>query len=168
MTGRAPRAAPIFYAGAVLAVAGAVVAIVGSQLPWERGIRPGRTVESGEGRFRFPDETQTFDADDLGAATTPLAAGLAAATVLPLLAGPRLRPVLYVAVVVLGAAVAGSTGGGADPDLLGGRLEPGPGRMVVMVGGLVSLASALVAIGPSSGVPRIGIPERPPETPAGD
>lgn len=164
MTGRAPRVAPIFYAGAVLAVAGAVVAIVGSQLPWEREITPGRTVRSEEGTFRFPDETQAFDADDVGASTTLLAAGLAGATVLPLLTGPRLRPWLYGVVIVLGAVVALSTRGGAAMP----GWEPGPGRMVAMVGGLVVLASALVAIGPSSGVPRIGIPERPPETPAGD
>ena len=162
-----PRTAPVFYASAALAVAGAIAALIGTQLPWERMITPGRTVQSEEGSFRFPDEIQTFDADDLGAGTTPLATGLAAAAVLPLLIGPRLRPVNYVGVIVLGASVFGSAVAGSGPDPAE-MLASGPGRLVTMVGGVVAMASALVAVGPSSGVPRIRIPERPPGTPSED
>jgi hypothetical protein len=153
------RTRALFAIAAAAVVAGAIVALVGTQVPWERVVTPGRTVTEEGATFRFPDTVQTYDADDLGSAATPLAGALLALSLVPLLTGPRARPFAYAACVVLGGFLVGASRSGAQLDV-SGTLMNGPGRMLTIIGAALALAGALIAIGPSSGVPRMRIPER--------
>lgn len=156
------RSRALFAVTAVAVVAGAIVALAGTQVAWVRAVTPGRMVSEEGASFRFPDTIETYDADDLGSGSTPLAGALLAVSLLPLLTGPRARPFLYAGCVVLAGFVVVSSQAGTDVDFAGTVTE-GSGRIVVSVGGALAFAAALVAIGPSSAVPRLRLPERAPD-----
>ena len=147
------------------AVVGAVVSVIGSTTTWYRTINPAHDITSSAGTIHVSGTVKTWSPGDLGSALPPIAVISLILTVLAFLVGPRARTFLL-GLVVLGGIAVIALGSGLHLGvslLAGTRIESGPGRALAIIGSVVMVAGAVLALPLAGKVRRVGMPESGPK-----
>jgi hypothetical protein len=163
--------------GCLVAAAGAIVALLASRSDWVRVSVPGRAVPvEGERRAVVFGVSRSVAGSDVSNLLVPASFVSAAAAASALLAGPRARPWLVAgaalsAAVTIGAAASKGwsettwavavPGGSAGLGSI--SLHRTAARWVATGAAAVALIAAVLAFAPAARVPRLGMPEGPPQ-----
>jgi hypothetical protein len=147
------------------AVVGAGIAVLGSTTTWYRTTSPGRDISSSAGTIHVSGAVKSYSPGDLGSALPPIAIISLVLAVLAFLVGPRVRGVLValvaaggIGVIALGLALRFTVV--VQP---GSHVESGTGRLLALIGAVVAVLGAGLALPTAGRVRRVGMPESGPK-----
>ena len=160
------------WIGGLLMISALIVALAGTSMTDLRYEQPGRAVTiEDEGVVRFPAEVEQRSLADRRVIVRVFAFLALLASVGMLLGGPRARMLLLIGVLVLapatavGAIIDRPTAPGDRPP---GEVSRGPARPVTSSAAGVATIAGIWVYGAARRVPRLGMPEQPPEAAATD